>query len=119
MDRAFYAGGLALLLAVSTSWGQESAASFLTGIRPEDLHYDKEYARRMSQAMGGPLVVPRPTIQKTVNPSSYFLPHLPQLSWPSWLPWSKSKSQPQVQPLTQQQQLLLRRRRSRDPLTGQ
>jgi hypothetical protein len=92
---------LALTLSEPALAQQERATYILTGVKPSDLHMDKEYYKRMSKAFAKNLVVQPPTIQKTFNPASYFIPHIPRIPLPSWMPLLGSRSRPRPTPVVQ------------------
>jgi hypothetical protein len=97
--------------------GQESAASFLTGVRPDQIQFDKNYYKQMSRAFDSTPIVTPPSVQKTFNPSSYFLPKipaLPKVSLPSWVPLVGSKAPARPVPVARQQP-----RRQRGRTVGQ
>jgi hypothetical protein len=94
---------LALVLARLVA-AQAPAESILTGVNPSEVQFDKEYYKRMSKAFDKSLVIQPPTIQKTFNPASYFLPHVPKITLPSWVPLLGSKARPHPTPVVNQPQ---------------
>jgi hypothetical protein len=100
-------GALLLLLALGLPLAaqQGEASSFLTGVRPDQINFDKNYYKQMSRAFDTSKIVTPPSIQKTFNPSSYFIPkvpHIPIPGMPSWVPVLGSKARPQPVPVARQ-----------------
>jgi hypothetical protein len=62
---------------------QQPASSFLTGVRPEEIHLDKDYVKNATKAFQASPVIPTPSVQKRFS----FLPKPPQISIPSWVPF--------------------------------
>jgi hypothetical protein len=106
MHKGMGLGVLLLALALGRPAAAQEASSILTGVRPDQITYDKNYYKQMSRAFDRSQIITTPTIQKSFNPSSYFLPHLPSVSLPSWVPLIGSKPQPRRRavPLAQQPQ---------------
>jgi hypothetical protein len=85
---------LALAVVLPLAAQQQAASSFLTGVQPQDVHFQKVNIARASQAFNNSPVVQAPTVNKVFNPSSFFIPKLPNLSWLPKLSWSKPTPPP-------------------------
>jgi hypothetical protein len=86
-------GSLALLVVLALVLplaAQQQASSFLSGIQPSDLHFQKVNANRAAMAFNHATVIQPPTVNKTFS----LLPHLPNLNWLPRITWSKPKPAP-------------------------